>query len=58
MDIQFKDKKQIVTHPSGVVTEYTAEQLQAQADATDARILELTAEKNSYLADVNNINNS
>ena len=29
MKIEFKDNKEIITHPSGVVSEYTKEQLEA-----------------------------
>jgi len=30
MKIEFKDGKQIITHPSGVISEYTKEQMEAQ----------------------------
>ena len=44
MQTTFKNKKMVIKHPSGVISEYAATNLQARKDQIHSRITELNAE--------------
>lgn len=58
METIFKNKKMVILHPSGVVSEYTAENLQVQIDRTRRRISELNAEISHWDSQIASINTS
>ncbi len=56
MEIIFKNKKMIVTHPSGVISEYTADNLQARKDRINIHISKVNEEfsiLDSQIASIN-----
>jgi hypothetical protein len=52
MIINYANKKQIITHESGIVSEYTAEQKQAQIENNSQQIADLQAINEQLQAEI------
>ena len=55
MKIEFKDGKKIITHPSGVVSEYTKEQLEAYREELKKQKAELDGQISQIDKDISKL---